>query len=278
MSEGCDIPDWLLLEMKRDANRFPPPEVSNRDTVLYSLLGGALDLDAQLMAIKGVLRQNREAEAEVAEAIKALEAHIRNYASDDGEYQIHIENHWVDTLHGTVFQDAAHSMSAVGMLAPFTESLIVSIVRGLRTQWTKDGRTLENTVRGPSSASKFWDTRWVRSGEVWTNAGHVQGSRQLFEVIGLSPFLPGAFSAMHGALTAYRNRMFHNGFEWPMDERRKFAELIVTEGWPADWFKKSMSAGDPWIYYMSDEFIAFCLNMTDQALEGAGRYLKEHRA
>ncbi|MCB0136770.1 MAG: hypothetical protein KDD75_16820 [Caldilineaceae bacterium] len=25
VSEGCDIPDWLLLEMKRDANRFPPP-------------------------------------------------------------------------------------------------------------------------------------------------------------------------------------------------------------------------------------------------------------
>ena len=266
-------PDWLLAKMENFAEEEPLWDISNRDHALFLL--GDYDLDAQLIAIKGVLRKNKEAEAEVADAIKALDARIRNYAGDDDEYQIHMENHWVDTLHGTVFQDAAHSMSAVGMLAPFTESMLVSIFRGLRKRWAEDGRTLEDSARGPSSTKKFWDPQWLQHDRQWKKAGQVQGTRQLAETIGLLPYFPDDFSAIHAALSAYRNLMFHNGFEWPMDERRNFGSRITEEGWPSDWFKKSTTGGDPWIFYLSEEFVAHCLRTIDEVLEGTGRYLKE---
>ena len=82
---------------------------------------------------------------------------------------------------------------------------------------------------------------------------------------------------MHAALTAYRNSMFHNGFEWPLAERQMFGELIAAEGWPDGWFKKSTTGGVPWIFYMSDEFIAHGLEVIDQLLEGVGRYLEQRR-
>lgn len=201
---------------------------SNRDQAL--LLVGERDLDSQLFAIKGVLRRNRETEKQVAEEIKSLDAHIRTYSGGEEEYQMHLENHWADTLHGTVFQDAAHSMSAVGMLAPFIESLIVSVFRGLRERFDANETQVTETVRGPSSAAKFWDPRLVRDGEKWQKAGLTRGTKQVSDAIGLSPFLPEGFAAMHAALTAYRNSMFHNGFEWPLDERNRFRRADHSRG------------------------------------------------
>ncbi|PZX10948.1 hypothetical protein LX81_04075 [Palleronia aestuarii] len=250
-------------------------ELSHRDHALFLI--GERHLDAQAIAIRSILRRNREAEKQVAEEIKELDAHIRAYAGGDEEYQMHIENHWVDTLHGTVFQDAAHSMSAVGMLAPFVESLLLSIFQGLRERLDASKGSLDETTRGTSSATKFWDPRLVRDDSRWQKAGLVRGTRQLSDAIGLSPYLPEGFAAMHAALTAYRNSMFHNSFEWPMDERKTFGELIVAESWPDGWFKKSTTGSDPWIFYMSDEFIAHCLEMIDQVLKGVGRYLEQRR-
>jgi hypothetical protein len=250
-------------------------KLSPRDRAMF--LVGERDLDAQLIAIRGVLRRNREAEQQVADDIKKLDSHIRAYAGGDQEYQMHMEDQWVDTLHGTVFQDAAHSMSAVGMLAPFVESLLVSIYQGLRERFDANKTPLHETSRGSSSLAKFWDPRLIREGSKWQKTSIVRGTRQISDAIGLSPYFPPGFASMHAALTAYRNNMFHNGFEWPSDEREKFDELITVEGWPAGWFKRSTSGGNPWIFYMSDEFIAHCLHMIDQVLEGVGRYLEQNR-
>ena len=274
-SDEETVPGWLRDGIDWFQKQEHGWEVSNTDYALSIL--GDYDLEAQLIAIRGVLRRNREAEAEVAESIRELDARIRNYSGNDDEYQMHMENHWVDTLHGTVFQDAAHSMSAVGMLAPFTESLVALTFSGLRTIWIEDGRSMENTVRGSSSYRKFWDTQWTCDGNEWKKSGHVRGARQLSDVLGLSPYVTIEFFAMHGALTAYRNRMFHNGFEWPVAERLRFGELLLSEGWPSGWFKKSTTGGDPWIYYMSDEFIAYCIQMVERFLDGVGSYLKDSR-
>lgn len=212
----------------------------------------------------------------MSEEIKELDARIRTYAGDSQEYRQHVEDHWVDTLHGAVFQDAAHSMSAVGMLAPFVESLFDSIFLGLRKHHDVNEVPLEETLRGPSSAAKFWDPRLVRHGGTWQRAGLVRGTKQLSDAIGLSPYLPEGFATMHAALTAYRNSMFHNGFEWPSGERRRFGELITSEGWPEKWFNQSTIGSDPWIFYMSGDFIEHCLKTIDHVIEGVGRYFTQY--
>jgi hypothetical protein len=248
--------------------------ISNWDQSLF--LVREYDLEAQLIAIRGVLRQNREAEERVAEAIKSLDAQIREYAGGNREYLMHMENHWVDTLHGTVFQDAAHSMSAVGMLAPFLESLLVSIFAALQERFKEAGITVSDSIRGPSSTAKFWSPNYYFENAKWKK-GIVVGTRQLSDTVGLTDYLPADFGKTQDALTAYRNVVFHNGFEWPIKERQRFEALIKDRKWPSDWFLKSESGEKPWIFYMGGDFIEHSLMTIDRLLDGVGRYLEERR-
>lgn len=242
--------------------------ISTRDQALFLI--GERDLDSQLIAIKGVLRRNREAEKQVTEEINALDAQLRTYAGDSEEYRQHMEDHWVGTLHGTVFQDAAHSMSAVGMLAPFVESLFVSIFHGLRE------RAQEKAIDDPrakATHNQYWNPQIV-FGKDGPRNDIVAGIWQLANSTGLQPFLPAGYQKLLSALVSYRNNMFHNGLEWPPEPRQKFADRINNDGWPVNWFTQATRGDAPWVFYMSDDFIAHCLEMIDQVLEGVGRYLE----
>ncbi len=73
----------------------------------------------------------------------------------------------------------------------------------------------------------------------------------------------------------YRNKMFHHGFEWPADERSKFAKLILSENWPDSWFKAATSDGNPWIYYMTETYISDCVSVTEQIIEAIGRFARQ---
>ena len=242
--------------------------ISNRDQALFLI--GERDLDSQLIAIKGVLRRNLETEKQVGKDIKALEAEIRAYAGEDEEYQRHMENYWVDTLHGTVFQDAAHSMSAVGMLAPFIESMFVSIFQGLRARAQE---TLSDDPRSEATQDQYWNPQ-IAFGKSGVRDDLVAGIAQLANSTGLQPYLPTDYKKALSALFSYRNNMFHNGFEWPIDVRQKFTSRISNEGWSNHWFLWASRGKDPWICYMTDMFIAECLQLIDQVLEGVGIYLE----
>jgi hypothetical protein len=93
-----------------------PPDVH-----VIQLLGDLLPAD-QLKAIKELLQRNHQA-AE-ASRIKFTEIrqqlHVAPY--DEQLERLHDDRFW-----SRVFMDSAHSMSAVGMLAPFMESLFVAV-------------------------------------------------------------------------------------------------------------------------------------------------------
>ena len=261
-------PDWGDMA----GAGFDGFKLSSREHELF--LVGERDLDAQLIAIRGVLRRNRVAEQQVAEDIKELDNHIRTYAGGDQEYQMHMEDQWVDTLHGTVFQDAAHSMSAVGMLAPFVESLFASIFHGLRERAPGDAAS---DPRAKASQAQYWNPKFM-FGKDGPREDIVAGIEQLATSTSLQPFLPDGYERTLSALFGYRNNMFHNGFEWPPETRQKFASRIRNDAWPVVWFTQATRGDGPWVFYMSDEFIAHCLQMIDRVLEGVGRYLEQNKA
>ncbi len=76
-------------------------------------------------------------------------------------------------------------------------------------------------------------------------------------------------------LSIYRNKMFHNGFEWPPEERDKFERILQQKKWPSKWFRKSSNGDKAWIFYLTPDFIEQCVAMIDQLLEGAGAFLTE---
>jgi len=177
-------PDWGDMA----GAGFDGFNLSQRDHALF--LVGERDLDAQLIAIRGVLRRHREAVNQVAEDKKKLDSHIRAYAGDDQEYQMHMEDQWGDTLHGTVFQDAAHSMSAVGMLAPFVESLFASIFHGLRERAPGDAAS---DPRAKATRAQYWNPQIV-FGKDGPRDDIVAGIEQLATSTGLQPYLSGGFA------------------------------------------------------------------------------------
>jgi hypothetical protein len=67
----------------------------------------------------------------------------------------------------------------------------------------------------------------------------------------------------------------HNGFGWPLDERVKFGKRIRCKGWPNDWFSTATSDEEPWIFYLSEQYIEHCLEMIEQVLDAIGGFIRD---
>ena len=212
--------------------------------------------------------RNRQADESLNANIQDLAAAIRD---TKGPYAQYLEGQWIDNLHGSVFQDAAHSMSAVGMLAPFVESLFVSIFSGLHRRGVENGDPA--SLQTDASLDHFWDPHYVKINDKMEKRFLVDGVMRLSRSTGLQAYLPHDLEAVLTALFSYRNKMFHHGFEWPQRERENFNKRIADEGW-TDWFSNSSHDHKPWVFYMRASFIEHCLTTIDQVLEGLGKYLE----
>ena len=245
----------------------PASAISNRNGMPFLI--HRCNREDHLSAIKDVIRRNRQADGHLAAQIENLGAEGR---SSTGEFSDQLQDRRVNALHHSVFQSAAHSMSAVGMLAPFIESLFVSIFNELRENQQEAGQTSDH--RTAIMDDCFWDPHFVfHRGSPRKDI--VKGIEQLSVSTGLTKFLPDEYITILSALFAYRNRMFHHGFEWPMQERKKFDEAIRNNNW-TEWFEKSESGGKPWIFYMNDKFIKDCLTTADQVREGVAEFLTQN--
>ena len=93
-------------------------EIDDRDIALGILTP---DYESQLAAIKGLLQRNYADEERATAKLLEMEADIRErHGPQVVDFWI---DTWVDHLHEGVFIDAAHSMAAVGLVAPLIESL-----------------------------------------------------------------------------------------------------------------------------------------------------------
>ena len=217
---------------------------------LASFVLGSPDYDAQLYAIRGLLRRHRQADDALSNEIKAIEAFAKQASGSANERAV---DDWVDHLHQSVFQDAAHSMAAVGMLAPFVESLFKQAFPGIRDLLERNGRVLATHARWTMPKSRRWDCRYA---SLSPHTKHiVEGIMELAEATGLAADLPADLRKTLAALFGYRNKMFHLGFEWPDTERSAFERRIVDDGWPQDWFTQATTDGKPWVFYLSDTFV-----------------------
>lgn len=135
-------------------------ELTGRDYIEFALTD--INLDAQLMAARSLLRRNREADAQLTQDIRALEERAR---SASGPFADRLVDDHTDLLFASVFHDAANSMAAVGMVAPMMESTFVALFKAIgRQSWPLVG-TKRRMRAGDHSA--FWDAQiyYPKSGE-----------------------------------------------------------------------------------------------------------------
>ena len=199
--------------------------------------GFDFDYDSQMEAIFDLLYRLEEADDNLAFDIENTKKFALRSSGDANESAV---EQWVDLMHASIYQDAAHSMAAVGMLAPIIESVF-------KNAFLKMGEKL------------------CRKG------GIVKGIGDIVERAGLGPYLPDDLIPTLTALFAYRNKMFHYGFEWPQDEMRKFNNRLSD--WPTGWFQKATLDDEPWMFYMSPDFIRHCTRAILMCIEGIEKFL-----
>lgn len=221
-------------------------------------------LDQQLDAIKAVMR-NHETEREgTGHQFEVLDTDPRWKGDFDGGLEARRE----EAFWHLTFQASAHSMSAVGMLAPFIESLFVAIFDGLkaRVELPVDHLRLKLKERDR------WNPQ-IYQGSDGAQTDLLKGIAQLSVATSLAPHLPPQTEMTLEALMRYRNNMFHNGFEWPDSKIDGFAAEVSK--WPEGWFEIAERNGKPWLFYMSPQFCAHCVTTIDSTIDAVGRYLKE---
>jgi hypothetical protein len=119
-------------------------------------------------------------------------------------------------------------MAAVGMLAPFVETVLHRCFLGIGNRLYPAATPKEPHERWKATREVQWDCHFfIRSGRVEKNLA--KGIVQLRDALGLTDRMPAEIEPTLSALFAYRNAMFHNGFEWPIEERESFARRIAEE-------------------------------------------------
>ncbi|MFA4952510.1 hypothetical protein [Brevundimonas sp.] len=260
------------MDIEADSAAQTSFDVSDRDYA--HMLLGDIDLDAQLLAIRSAIRRNAEADALLSQEIAELGERAKA-ASHDLSWRL--TDIWVDRNHASVYQDAAHSMAAVGMIAPLVEALLVRVFRAIGEQnWPLASDKRE---RRCGNDARFWNPQIYYDKNDAPKTNLLAGTMQLFEASGLKVELkPPRFASTSDlleTLIAYRNNLFHNGFEWPVEQRAAFDALIEKKAWPQSWFPRSTSGGATWIVYMGEDFIDLCLEWIDELLESAGRLARK---
>lgn len=265
MKNGKDPspPDWM-----KSFGSIGNPKLSNRDAACKVLPD--LDYVAQLVAISHALRRHHEADEELQREIADIEEEAQRTS---GLRNMVAVSERTDRLYTSVYQDAAHSMAAVGMLAPMIESMFYQAFQGIRQVFHSETKPPTNHARWQQPAEDQWDCHFVWS-KGRRSENLVEGIMQLADAVGLKPHLPGDLQLTLQALFEYRNKMFHCGFEWSLHERHKFAKRIADAKWPADWFATATSGGEPWVFYMTDAFVQRVIEMLDQVICGIGTYCK----
>jgi hypothetical protein len=265
------VPQSLLELFERDAG-LGIPEISDRDRA--GSIVERIDHEQQLIAISGLLRRNKAADEQLEAERKEIIEFIKRSTGPAQERAIDESG---ENFYVMVYQSAAHSMAALGMLAPMYESMFYQAFQGIRTTYFGVDVVPPGHHRSALPAGDFWNCHKYcdkKTGQVSENV--VAGIVQLAKAIDLKKYLPVDLPKTIEALFDYRNFMFHNGFEWPEGRCEAFAAHIEGGGWKA-WFECSERSDKPRIFYMTDEFIRHCVEMVHKLLGALGAYCREHR-
>jgi hypothetical protein len=269
---GDSKPQLVLTEVSEDLLELMIADSELQEEVFLSPRDYAcvlldFDYEAQVLAVRNLLRRNTIHEERTSEEIRDLEIRAQRLTGIANEWAV---NEWIDRIHGSVYQDAAHSMAAVGMLAPLIESIFSQAFLSIKRYFPLR-KNYPSHQRWILDIKEEWNCHYVLTHRKKKDVA--EGIWQLADAVGLAALLPAQTEDILKALFTYRNRMFHNGFEWPIEERRRFEDLVKK--WPASWFQSSKTDEQPWVFYLSDSFISECMSLIEETITALGHFAKK---
>ena len=197
-----------------------------------------LDFDyaSHVEAIRGLLFRNQQADVALSDEISDSEEWARRSTGEENDFAV---DNTVDLVVRSIYQDVAHSMAAVGMIAPFMEGVFKDVFERMKEELPR-GDLAKNILN-------------------------------LVERRRLTPYLPCQLAPTMEALFRYRNDLFHWGFEWPAHICQHFQEAMGK--WPEGWFEVATQDSEPWMFSMSTAFINHCVEVAEKVPEGLQKFL-----
>jgi hypothetical protein len=161
-----------------------------------------------------------------------------------------------------VYWDASMSMAAIGQFAPFLESLFTAFFR----QYGKQTTRAPTNERFSCARTVSYDPHFVFAKDS-SRKDFIQGIFQLVDSCGLTGKMPEKFEETIKCTFTYRNKMFHNGLEWPKDESAKFSKFLQDNRISLEWFDVATSSDSPWCYFMTTGLITHLLSFSEKILQ-----------
>ena len=103
----------------------------------------AFNHGAQLVAISDLLKRQERADQELSHRIKEADQ-VATQTRGDNDRAV---DAWVELAEMSCYQDAAHSMAAVGMIAPFMESFFRAYFRSIEKDFST-GKPRQEHIKG----------------------------------------------------------------------------------------------------------------------------------
>lgn len=241
--------------------------------ILYDGHTSGCNIDAQFDAIRGLFASLEQAETSAAEKLSEQQKKV---SESTGPARDHADDCLNDSYHSLVYEDAARSMAAISMLAPFIEMLFTRLFSCSTRQKKYYNISNKHHVRWKLKQQLQWNCNWWakpnENKERDIDKGIAKGIMQICDAIELTKHLPKDIRILLDVIFEYRNKMFHNGFEWPKAERSKFLQEIQKSNCPNTWFNNATWGNDPWVCYLSQDFINRCIDAIEEILDGIGAY------
>ena len=192
----------------------------------------------QMRAVHKFLSLQDRTAAALREDLDRAEEIVR---LSEGDLRDWLTEDLIERWQSSVYDDATRSMAVAVMLTPLVESLFHRLARSVGAPWRS--RRIPREIMKIVTYCGLHDT-------------------------------PADLRLVLTALFEYRNRMFHWGVEWPVEERSRFEQLRRDCGWPESWFDQAIDGEGPWTFYLSEEFVTLCLDLVEQLVQSVGKYVQ----
>jgi len=180
-----------------------------------------------------------------------------------------------DVISRAHHESALRTLSIAGVYAPSLEGLLRQQFTSLREPYDSPNMSLENLVKNEANRrwciydddpDSFWEIDKIVEENGCVRKNIVEGFAQLRDALSVGKFFEQDDIRCFEALFAFRNKVFHNGYYWPMSERLIFLGRIKEMAW-TDLFDWCTEGEDPGIFhftkFMEKKLFDTCLGFTD---------------
>jgi len=196
--DAADLNDMILEDARSPFDGLD-------DDHLSALLLPSLNSEYQLATIRRMLHRNKQEE-------KALEKEMEDLGRSARSGCQQSADEWGNQFYNSIYLGAAHSMAAVGMLAPLTEAIFQHAFHELRRRSRPDELPSSHARWGLPLTDSQWDCHFTcANGERAENTNVIEGILQLSEATDLLPHLPSDFPQVLRASSSTETRCFIAG-------------------------------------------------------------------